>query len=105
MRMRSIALATILLLGTATAAVSQNKPNTTFVSGDAAVTYHWVRTNTQPGACGCFDLNGGGVSGSWNLRPRVAAVAEIGGEPTGTGPSPNSFPLTSLLAGSPSPLP
>ena len=54
--MRSIALAGILLLSTATAAVSQAEPN---LSGDAAVTYHWVRTNTQPGACGCIDLNGG----------------------------------------------
>lgn len=97
--MRSIALATILLLGTATAAVSQSKPSTTFVSGDAAVTYHWVRTNTHPGACGCFDLNGGGISGSWNIRPRLAAVAEIGVEHTGNGPSANSLTLTSYLAG------
>jgi outer membrane immunogenic protein len=97
--MRSIALAGILLIGAATAAVGQSKPNTTFLSGDAAVTYHWVRTNAQPGACGCFDLNGGGISGSWNIRPRLAAVAEIGVEHTSNGPSGNSLTLTSYLAG------
>jgi outer membrane immunogenic protein len=97
--MRSIVLAGILLIAAATAAMGQSMPNTTFVSGDAGVTYHWVRTNTQPAACGCFNLNGGGVSGSWNIWPRLAAVAEIGVEHTGNGPSGNSLTLTSYLAG------
>jgi outer membrane immunogenic protein len=97
MNMRSIALLTGLLLGAATtAALGQVVTSTT---GDVAVTYHWVRTNAQPGDCGCFDLNGGGISGSWNIRPRLAAVAEIGVEHTGNGPSGNSLTLVSYLAG------
>lgn len=98
--MRSIALATGLLLGAATAAAGQTIPHESAVSGDAALTYHWVRSNTQPGHCGCFDLNGGGISGSWNVRAQLAVMAEISGEYAGNGPSTgNSLTLTSYLAG------
>lgn len=97
--MRSIALATGLLLGVATMAVSQAFPASTG-GGDAALTYHWVRSNTQPGDCGCFDLNGGGISGSWNVRSRLAVAAEISGEYAGNGPGTrNSLTLISYLAG------
>ncbi len=93
--MRSIALATVLLLGVTTAATAQ-----TSYSGDAALTYHWVRTNAPAGECGCFGLNGGGVSGSWNVFHRLSAVAEISSEHAGdvlsTG---RSLTLTSYLAG------
>jgi outer membrane immunogenic protein len=93
--MRSIALASILFLAAATAAVAQES-----YSGDAALTYHWMRTNTSPGKCGCFALNGGGVSGSWNLRPRWAVVAEISAEHAGNVLSTGkSLTLTSYLAG------
>jgi outer membrane immunogenic protein len=98
--MRSIALATGLLLGAAMAAMSQTMPHESAASGDAALTYHWVRSNTQPGDCGCFDLNGGGISASWNVRSRLAVMAEISGEYAGSGPSTgNSLTLTSYLAG------
>jgi hypothetical protein len=93
--MRSIALASILILGLAGSVMAQAS-----YSGDAALTYHWVRTNAPVGECGCFDLNGGGLSGSWNLRPRWAAVAELssGGasHALSTG---QSLTLTSFLAG------
>jgi outer membrane immunogenic protein len=93
--MRSIALASILFLAVATAAMAQES-----YSGDAALTYHWMRTNTSPGKCGCFALNGGGVSGSWNLRPRWAVVAEISAERAGNVLSTGkSLTLTSYLAG------
>jgi outer membrane immunogenic protein len=98
--MRSIALAAGLLLGVATAAVGQAVHPESPVGGDAALTYHWVRTNAQPGDCGCFDLNGGGISGSWHLRSRLAVVAEIGVEYARNGPSPgSSLTLVSYLAG------
>jgi hypothetical protein len=67
--MRSILLATALLLVGASAAIAQEGYN-----GDAAATYHWVRTNAGPGQCGCFGLNGGGISGSWNVRGRWSVV-------------------------------
>ena len=98
MRTRSIALAGVLLLGAAIGALGQAAPG--FGSGDVALTYHWVRSNTQPGDCGCFDLNGGGISVAWYFRPRWAGVVEVGGEYAGSGPSTrNSLTLISYLAG------
>jgi hypothetical protein len=99
MKMRSIALLTGLLLGTATAAMGQAVPSPT-TGGDVALTYHWVRSNTQPGDCGCFDLNGGGLSASWHFSEKWSAVAEVSGEYAGSGPSTgNSLTLISFLAG------
>ena len=68
--------------------------------GDAALTYHWVRSNSAPGDCGCFGLNGGAISGSWNLNGRWSAVAEIGAEHAGNVLSTGgSLTLTSYLGG------
>ncbi|MGA7854297.1 MAG: hypothetical protein WCA15_13305 [Candidatus Acidiferrales bacterium] len=93
--MRSIVLASLLLLAAAPAALAQGAPG-----GDAALTYHWVRSNTSAGECGCFDLNGGGVSASWQFHPRIAAVAEISAEnATGVLATKKSLTLTSYLAG------
>jgi hypothetical protein len=62
--------------------------------------YHWVRSNTQPADCGCFDLNGGGISASWHFSEKWAAVAEVSGEHADNGPSTgNSLTLVSYLAG------
>lgn len=93
--MRSILLTTALLLAGASAAMAQES-----YSGDAALNYFWVRTNAAPGQCGCFGLNGGGLSGSWNFRGPWSAVTEISAEYTGSAPSAgNSLTLTSYLAG------
>jgi outer membrane immunogenic protein len=93
--MRTIAAVTISFLGVTTAAMAQSSD-----SGDAALTYHWVRPNAPPGNCGCFGLNGGGISGSWNFKPRIAAVAEISAEHAGNVLSTSgSLTLTSILAG------
>jgi len=93
--MRTVAAATILFLAVTTAAMAQSS-----YSGDAALTYQWVRTNAPPGNCGCFGLNGGGISASWNLGSKFAAVAEVSAEHAGdvlsTG---GSLTLTSILAG------
>jgi len=91
--MRSIALATVLILAAATASMAQESSG-----GDAALSYHWVRSNTPPGDCGCFGLNGGSVSGSWNLNGHWSAVAEIGAEHAGNVLSTGgSLTLTSYL--------
>jgi outer membrane immunogenic protein len=93
--MRAILLATALLFGGASVAVAQESH-----TGDAAVTYHWVRTNAAPGQCGCFGLNGGGLSGSWNFAGPWSLVTEISTEYTGGALSAgNSLTLTSYLAG------
>lgn len=101
--MKSIALALALFAGAATAAIAQQPSTHAFPDsyrGDIALTYHWVRTNTQPGDCGCFYLNGGGISGSVKFLPRWSAVGEFSTEYTGSGPYPGeTLRLESFLAG------
>jgi outer membrane immunogenic protein len=93
--MRSFLLSALLLLLGASAADAQDS-----YSGDVAGTYHWVRTNAGPGDCGCFGLNGGGFSGSWNFQGPWSVVADISAEHTSGGaPIGNSLTLTSFLAG------
>lgn len=94
-RLRMFVLVSSLAAASSVRALAQ-APHT----GEAAVTYQWVRTNTQPGACGCFGLNGGGVAASWNLSPRFAAVIDVSGGYEGSGPSTgNSLTLVSYMAG------
>jgi outer membrane immunogenic protein len=98
--MRSIALACVLLLGMATAAAAQAISGASH-SGDVALAYHWVHTNAPPnGGCGCFGLNGGGISGSWNFGSQLAVVAEVSIDHTGKALASNeSLTLTSYMAG------
>ncbi len=97
--MRYMAVAGVVLLGAGTAAVAQS-PDAGGHSGALAVSYEWVRTNTQPGECGCFHLNGGGIAGSWNFDRKWAAVADFSGGYAGNGPSTgNSLTLISYMAG------
>ena len=98
--MRSIARLTGLLLGAAATAAMGQAVTSPTSGGDVALTYHWVRSNTQPADCGCFDLNGGGISASWHFAEKWAAVAEVSGEHADSGPSTgNSLTLVSYLAG------
>jgi outer membrane immunogenic protein len=93
--MRSLLLAALLLFTSASAAFAQDS-----FSGDIAATYHWVRSNAGPGDCGCFGLNGGGLSGSWNFNGPWSVVADLSAEHTGGGaPIGNSLTLTSFMAG------
>src|SRR3979490_2346285 len=94
--MRSLLLSTVLLLGGASVALAQQD----IYSGDAAAAYHWIHTNASPGQCGCFSLNGGGLSGSWNFRGSWSAVVDISAENrSSTPPANNSLTLVSYLAG------
>src|SRR5271168_2820081 len=77
--MRSILLAIILSLAGGSLAVAQES-----YSGDAAAAYQWVHSNAGPGQCGCFGLNGGGLSGSWNFRGPWSAVVDFSAEHTGS---------------------
>jgi len=93
--MRLLLLSVVLLLAGASPAVAQDT-----TQGDVAAAYHWVRTNAGPGDCGCFGLNGGGLSGSWNFHGSWSAVADISAETTGgAGYSGNSLTLASFMAG------
>lgn len=98
--MRFMMLAAGLLLSIATVAAGQSAPQKTVPAGDAALTYQWVHSNTQPGDCGCFGLNGGGLSGSFNFNSHVAMVAEINGGLGTNGPSTgNTLTLVSYMIG------
>jgi hypothetical protein len=103
MTMRSVALAVILFLGAAAAARAQMASpaaSSRFHHADAAVTYHWVHSNTQPADCGCFNLNGGGISAAWLLPARWSVVAEVSSEFAHNGPGTgNSLTLVSYLGG------
>ncbi len=92
--MRSILLATALLFGSASITMAQESYN-----GDAAATYQWVRSNAAPGQCGCFGLNGGGISGSWNVRGPWSVVADASSVFRSSSSTGNSLTLTSFLAG------
>jgi outer membrane immunogenic protein len=94
--MRSLLLSTVLLLAGASAAPAQQDA----YSGDAAAAYHWMHANAGPGHCGCFGMNGGGLSGSWNLRSSWSAVVDISAENASSAPpANNSLTLVSYLAG------
>jgi outer membrane immunogenic protein len=93
--MRSFVLAIILLFAGASAAVAQDS-----YRGDAAATYEWVHANAGPGQCGCFGLNGGGISGSWNFHGPWSAVVDFSAGYANNAPTAgSSLTLTSYLAG------
>jgi outer membrane immunogenic protein len=98
------AMRRILFLGALLFACSLAGASTTLAqegfSGDAAATYQWVHTNAGPGHCGCFGLNGGGLSASWNVRGPWSVVADFSSQfATGAPTVGSSLTLTSGLAG------
>ncbi|GAC1355910.1 MAG: hypothetical protein NVSMB3_01630 [Acidobacteriaceae bacterium] len=98
--MRLIALLAALSCGLWAIAAQAQVPYTETHSRDAAISYQWVRSNAPPGGCGCFSLNGIGISASRAILPSVAAVAEFSGEYAGSGPySGNTLTLVSYMAG------
>jgi outer membrane immunogenic protein len=93
--MRSFLLSTLLLLVGTSAAHAQDS-----YGGDAAASYHWVRTNAGPGDCGCFGQNGGELSGSWNFHGPWSVVVDFSAVHASSGaPFGNSLTLASFLAG------
>lgn len=104
--MRTIVALTVLLLGVPLSAAGQSvfaaHAGTIFEERvpDIAVTYQYMRSNTQPGQCGCFSLNGGGLSASWAFRPGLDAVVEGDADFATDGPGTgNSMTLVSGVAG------
>jgi outer membrane immunogenic protein len=97
--MRFILLAALLSLAGASPSPAQEGAQEAY-TGDAAAAYHWVRSNAGPGECGCFGLNGGGISGSWNVRGPWSAVVDFSAEYAGSAPTTgSSLTLSSYLAG------
>jgi hypothetical protein len=93
--MRTILILAALLFAGASTAIAQEG-----ISGDAAVTYQWVHTNAGPGQCGCFGVNGGGISASWSVRGPWSVVADFSSQAaTGAPTVGSSLTLTSGLGG------
>lgn len=91
-----LATAIGFLTGLSTISLAQSR-----LGGDTALTYQWVHTNAQPGNCGCFGLNGGGLSASINAFSHLAAVVDVSGAYEGRGTATgNTLTLVSYLAGS-----
>jgi outer membrane immunogenic protein len=100
--MRTIWIAA-LLLGLPFSAAGQSSKSGVFFEmdkPDLAVSYQFMHSNTQPGECGCFALNGGGLSASWAFRPDLAIVVEGDADFAKNGPGTgNSLTLVSAVAG------
>lgn len=93
--MRKIFIFAVFLLAGASTTMAQEG-----ISGDAAATYQWVHTNAGPGQCGCFGLNGGSISGSWNVRGPWSVVTDFSSlTATGAPMAGSSLTLTSFLGG------
>ena len=44
---------------------------------EAGFNYNYLRANAPPGQCGCFGLNGGSASFTYNITEKWAAVADL----------------------------
>lgn len=59
-----------------------------------------IRANAPPSSCGCFDMNGGFLSGSAAVNYWLSAAAEVtGGHATNIGPLGQSLTLTTYTVG------
>ena len=45
--------------------------------GEAGFNYNYIRANAPPGQCGCFGMNGGSGTFTYNLTDKWAAVADL----------------------------
>lgn len=97
----------ILTLGLGAFAVSpgfaQSKPQFKWVDPtryDLSIGYNNIRANAPPGACTCFDLNGGFVSGSVHLTEWLAIEGEFtGGHSSNISPLGQGLTLTTFTGG------
>ncbi len=98
--MRTILVLALLLFGVPLSAVAQSEYFAPTIKPDVAAIYQFMRSNTQPGECGCFILHGAGLSASWAFRPNLAAVVEGDADFASNGPGTgNSITLASGVAG------
>jgi outer membrane immunogenic protein len=49
---------------------------------EVSFAYSYLRSNANPGQCGCFNMNGGSVEGALHLYRGFSAVADFSGENT-----------------------
>jgi outer membrane immunogenic protein len=98
--MRFISAVAAFLLGLTLSAAGQGASSPAGPRADVALTYQYLHSNTQPGDCGCFNLNGAGLSASWRFFPSFAAVLETDADFASNGPGTgNSLTLISGVGG------
>ncbi len=99
--MRFIALVASFILGAAPAVLGQAISAGGARGGDAALTYQYIHSNTQPGQCGCFSITGADFSMSRiMITDHTAGVVDISAATAKNGPGTgNSLTLVSYLAG------
>jgi outer membrane immunogenic protein len=71
--MRKLILSVVVLLAFAVASQGQETPRAEVFAG-----YTGLRSNEPPAACGCFWMNGGSVSASYNLNSWVGMAGDFG---------------------------
>ena len=99
--MRPIALLLALLVGAGATASGQAIATGAARGGDAALTFQYVHSNTQPGQCGCFAITGADLAMSRAmLTDHTAGVVDLSVGTAKNGPGTgNSLTLVSYLAG------
>ena len=95
------ALAAGWLLSCSTAMFGQAIAAGGIRGGDAALTYQYIHSNTQPGNCGCFGITGADLSASRILiTDHTAAVLDMNVATAKNGPGTgNSLTLVSYMLG------
>ncbi|MGD0481536.1 MAG: hypothetical protein ABSA42_15290 [Terracidiphilus sp.] len=51
---------------------------------EVSFAYSYLRSNANPGQCGCFNMNGGNVEAGLHVYRGFSAVADFSGESTGS---------------------
>ena len=95
------ALAAAWLLSCSTAILGQAIATGGMRGGDAALTYQYIHSNTQPGQCGCFGITGVDFSVSRIiLNDHTAGLLDINAASAKNGPGTgNSLTLVSYMLG------
>ena len=95
------ALATGWLLSCSTALFGQAIATGGMRGGDAALTYQYIHSNTQPGKCGCFSITGVDLSATRIIiTDHTAGVLDISAATAKNGPGTgNSLTLVSYMLG------
>jgi outer membrane immunogenic protein len=62
--------------------------------------YNYLRSNAPPGACGCFNMNGGDGWVGWRFTDNLAVVGQVGAQhASGINGTSTDLTLISFLAG------
>lgn len=99
--MRLIAGLMMFAVAAATAMTAQSAPSAPRkIGAEVALMGQWMRTNEQPGQCGCFSLVGGGVEAGVKLSSNWTVLAEGSGlGRQATKNTSNTLTLASVYAG------